>query len=96
MVQRRHLENALAVRRLKVGDLNDVRERFADVDDADEQQHERHIVGERQSRHRAAEKERAGVAHEYLGGMEVIDEKADQSADHRRGKNAEVILIAPP
>ena len=50
MVQRRHLENALAVRRLKVGDLNDVRERLADVDDANEQQHERHIVGERQSR----------------------------------------------
>ena len=57
VVQRRHLEKALAVRRLEVDDLQNVGQRLADVDKADRDQHERHIVGKGQRRHRAAEKQ---------------------------------------
>ena len=39
VVQRRHLEKALAVRRLEVDDLQNVGQRLADVDKADGDQH---------------------------------------------------------
>ncbi len=44
VVQRRHLEDALAVGGLEVGDLQDNGQRFDDVDQADQQQDERHFT----------------------------------------------------
>ena len=96
MVQRRHLEKALAVRRLEVDDLQNVGQRLADVDKADGDQHERHIVGKGQRRHRAAEEQRACVTHEDLGGVEIIDEEAENSPDERRSINAELLIALPP
>ncbi len=87
VVDRRHLEQALAVGRLEVGDLQDNGQRFDDVDQADQQQDERHFTRKCQTRNRAAEKERAGVAHEYLGGMEVIAQEAQQRTRECRRKD---------
>ena len=55
MVQRRHFEQALAVCRLEVADLQNIGKRLADVNKADRDQHERHIIGKGQRRHRTAE-----------------------------------------
>ena len=77
------------MRELEVADLNDVRERLDDVHDADRHEDERHIIGEGQRRDRAAEKERARVAHEHLGRIEVIDQKAQQAAGDAGGEHAE-------
>ena len=68
VVQGGHLEDALAVGQLEVRYLNDVGQRLADVDDAHQQQHQRHVVGEGQRRHRAAQKQGAGVAMNTLAG----------------------------
>ena len=46
MVQRCHFEKALAVRQLEIADLNNVGHGLADVDDAHQDQDQRHIVGE--------------------------------------------------
>ena len=96
VVQRRHLEQALAVRRLEVDDLQNVGQRLADVDKADGDQHERHIVGKGQRRHRAAEEQRARVAHEDLGRVEIVNEEAEKSPDERRGVDTELLIALPP
>ena len=91
-----HFEKALAVRRLEVSDLQNIGQRLADVDNADGDEHQRHIIGEGQRRHRSAEEERARVAHEDPGGMEIVDEEAEQSPNERRGINAELLVALPP
>ena len=95
MVQRRHLEDALAVGQLEVAHLDDVGQRLADVDDAHQNQHQRHIVGKGQRRHRAAQKQRPGVAHEHLGGVVVIHQKAQQTAHQRAGEHAQLLKAGP-
>ena len=67
-----------------------------DVDNTDGDEHQRHIIGEGQRRHRSAEEERARVAHEDLGGMEIVDEETEQSPNERRGINAELLVALPP
>ena len=94
VVEGRHTENALAVGQLKVGDLNDVAEGLGNIDDAHQNEGNRDVQSEGQSRHGAAQKQRAGIAHKDLGGMEVIDQKAAQTAEERCGKDAQ-LLIAP-
>ena len=86
MVQRRHFENALAVGELEIRHLDDVGQRLTDVNDTHQQQHQRHVVGEGQCRHRAAQKQGAGVAHEHLGGVAVIHQKTAQAAQHGGGR----------
>ena len=96
VVQRRHFEQALAVCRLEVADLQNIGKRLADVNKADRDQHERHIIGKGQRRHRTAEKQRASIAHKNLGRVEIIDKEAEQTADERRGINAELVIAFPP
>ena len=48
VVEGRHLEDAFAVGELEVADLNDIGERLDDEDDAEGEQHQRHIEGEGQ------------------------------------------------
>ena len=93
MVQRRHLEHPLAVRQLEVAHLNDIGQRFTDVDEAHQNQHQRHVVGKSQRRHRAAQKQGAGVAHEHLGGIVVIQQKAHQTPEQRRAEQTQLSVI---
>ena len=95
MVQRRHFENALAVGELEIRHLNNVGQRLTDVDDTHQQQHQRHVVGEGQCRHRAAQEQGAGVAHEHLGGVAVIHQKTAQAAQHGGGKRAQLGEAGP-
>ena len=84
MVQRSHFKDALAVAELEIGHLNDIAEGFGNIDDAHQNQNQGHIQGIGQAAHRAAQKQRTGVAHKHLGGMEVIDQEAKQTAHQRR------------
>ena len=84
------------MRGFEVDDLQNVGQRLANVDKADGDQHERHIVGKGQRRHRAAEEQRACVAHEDLGGVEIVDKEAEKSPDERRSINAELLIALPP
>ena len=89
VVERGHLEHALAVRELEIADLDDVRQGLDDVHDAERHEDERHIVGKGQRRDRAAEKERTRVAHEHLRRVEIIDQKAQQAAGNAGGEHTE-------
>ena len=84
MMDRGHLEDALAMRQLEVAHLQDIGQRLNDVDEAHKQQHERHIERIGKAAHRAAEIQRAGVAHKRLGGVEIIEQEAAERADKKR------------
>ena len=86
VVQRRHFEKALAVGGLEIGHLDNIAHGLGDVNDAHENQNEGHVEGKAQSRHGAAQKQAAGIAHEGLGRMVIIDEKRRQAAGQRRRK----------
>lgn len=80
VVDRGHAENPLAVGELKVGHLHDDGNGLHDVDDTDQNQHQRHIERERKAADHTAEEQRACVSHEDLRRMEVIDEEARKAA----------------
>ena len=80
---------------LEVGHLNDVGHGFADIHDTHQQQDQRHIVGKRQCRHSAAQKQRAGIAHEHLGRITVVKQEAKQSAHHRTAKHTQLRIARP-
>ena len=64
-----------------------------DVHDTDQNEHQRHIQRERKAADHAAEEQRAGVAHEDLGRMEVVDEEAPQGRPlSAAGSSASVVL----
>ena len=87
VVDRRHLEQALAVGRLEVGDLQDNGQRFDDIDQADQQQDERHFTRKCQTRNRTAEEQRTGIAHKHLSRVEVIAQEAQQRTRECRRKD---------
>ena len=71
MMDRRHLEQALAAGNLEVCYLQDDRQRFDNIDQPDQQQDQRHIAGKRQTCHRAAKKQRARVPMKTLAGLKL-------------------------
>ena len=96
VVEGGHFEHALAVAELEIADLDDVRERLDDVHEAEDDEDERHVVGKDHRRYRASEEERARVSHKDLGGVEVVDEKAQQTARDGRGEDAEGQELSAP
>ena len=92
-MDRGHLEDALAMRQLEVAHLQDIGQRLNDVDEAHKQQHERHIERIGKAAHRAAEIQRAGVAHKRLGGVEIIEQEAAERADKRRRERGKAPLL---
>ena len=44
------------------------------------------IQGKGQAAHHTAQEQGAGVPHEHLGGMEVIDQEGGQTAGHGGGR----------
>ena len=57
MVQGRHFKDPLAMGQLKIAYLNDVGESLTEIDKPNKNQHQWHIIGESQRRHRAAQKQ---------------------------------------
>ena len=80
-MERRHAEHA-AMPDLEDGHLDDHRERHRHEDHAGDRQQQREAGGERHHRERRAERERAGVAHEDLGGMDVEPQEGGDGAGH--------------
>src|SRR5256885_16700143 len=68
VVERRHAEQPLSARRLEVADLQDDGERLEEEDAADDRQEQLLLDQDRDEPERGAERERAAVAHENLGG----------------------------
>src|SRR5687767_6603853 len=89
MVDRRHLEDALAGQ-LEGCDLDDDRPRLhhEDAADDDEQQFLLDEDGDRAKR--AAEGERADVTHEDFGGIRVVPEETEARADERAAEDREL------
>src|SRR5437868_5563510 len=82
VVQRRHSEDALAGE-LEGSDLQHDRRRLDDEDAADDDEDEFLLDEQRDGPERAAERERADVAHEDVGGVRVVPEEAETGADER-------------
>src|SRR5690606_37794689 len=80
VVDRGHQEDALAGG-LEVGDLDHHRGRLDHEQAADDAQHQLVLGGHGDGAERAAEGQRAGVAHEDLGRRGVVPEEADAAAD---------------
>src|SRR5690242_14477765 len=87
VMDRRHLEHAFAGE-LEREHLHDHRDRFEDEQSADHRQHDLVLGGDRHGAEQAAERERAGIAHEDGGGRRVEPQEskpsADQSSAHDR------------
>ena len=80
---------------LKVDHLNDVAEGLGDIDDAHRHQHQRRVQGKGQAAHRAPQKQGAGIPHEHLGRVEVIQQETHQGPGQRTGKHAQCPLLPP-
>ena len=79
--------------RLKRDHLDDHRQRLDQVDAADEDQQDLGLGHDRERRDRAAERHRAGVAHEHLGREGVEPEEADHASDQRRSEDRHVEVV---
>ena len=90
MVDGRHLEQTLAVGQLEVADLQDDGQGLADVDDADQDQDQGHIQCEGQAADHAAQEQGAGVAHEDLCRMPVVEQVSDQAAHQCGGNDCQI------
>ena len=95
-MERSHLKHSLAVGELEISHLDYIRQSFDDIHDAECYEYKRHIVSKGKRRDGAAEKQRAGISHEHLGRVEVIDKKAHKSAEESRGKYAERHVFISP
>ena len=89
MVDRRHPEHALAGE-LERDHLHDHRHRFEHEQPADDRQHDLVLGGDRDRAEHAAERERAGVAHEDRRRRRVEPEEAEAGADHRAAQHREL------
>ena len=89
MVDRRHPEHALAGE-LERDHLHDHRHRFEHEQPADDGEHDLVLGGDRDRAEHAAERERAGVAHEDRGRRRVEPEEAEAGADHRAAQHREL------
>src|SRR5258705_2568823 len=82
MMQRRHLEDALAGE-LERKHLHDHRHRFEHEQTADDGERDLVLGGDRDLADQPAERERAGIAHEDGGRRRVEPQQAEARADHR-------------
>ena len=89
MVDGRHLEKALAVGELEIGDLQDDGRGLDHIDDANDKDDERVSREEREPCRKTAEKERACVTHEDAGGIPVVNKEAEASAEHESAEEDE-------
>ncbi len=99
MVQRTHQEDPAALAVPPLGDLEpralqDHRARDDEEQAADEHEQQLGAAQDREGGERAAEAERAGVAHDDLRGVRVPPQEADERAGDRRGDDREVERIA--
>ena len=81
---------------LKLEHLQDHRERLDHEDAADEEQQQLDLQHDRHRGDRAAQRHRAGVAHEHLGRERVEPEEADRGADQRRADERDVEPVLDP
>ncbi|MPN07308.1 hypothetical protein SDC9_154574 [bioreactor metagenome] len=89
VVQRRHFKKALAVGGLEIHHLNNDRRRFRNIDQPYGNQHQRHIHCKRQRRHRAAQKQAAGISHKCLCRVAVVDKERRQPPRQSGGNQAQ-------
>ena len=90
-----HLEDPPAVGQLKVYNLYNIGQSFHNVDDPHQQEDQGHVGGEGHPRHRAPQKEGAGVPHEHLGRVGVEEQEGQQPPQQRRREDAQ-LGVAPP
>src|SRR4051794_26432564 len=88
----RHAEEALAVSRLEVADLNNVGGAFRDIDDANDWQQEPPAGHEREDNDANREGLGANFAHKDLGGRGVEPEEAACSSGGGKGEGSESFL----
>jgi len=88
----RHAKNALAGT-LEMGDLDDHRQALDDKDSADQQEEELLFDQHRHRADRPAEGQGAGIAHEDLGRIGVIPEKAQGGAEESGAKNRQLARL---
>ena len=79
---------------LKYADLDDHRHRLDDEDQADQRQDEDLAGDQGDDRERRPERQRARVAHEHLGRVDVEPQEAEQRADDQRAQEREVRLLS--
>ena len=89
MMDRRHPEDALAGE-LERGHLHDHRHRLQHEQAADDGQHDLVLDRDRDGAEHAAERQRAGVAHEDRGRRRVEPEEAQARADHRAAEHRQL------
>ena len=94
VVQRRHPEQPFALGELEVADLQDHRQRLDHEQPAEQDEQELGAGQDREPGQRAAERERAGVAHEDLGRRGVPPQEAEAGAGDRGGDDGEVERVA--
>ena len=70
--------------------LQNHRNRFEHENAADGKQQNLLLDGHGDHSDRAAERQRADVAHEHFGGMRVVPKKCQRRADERAAKNREL------
>ena len=86
MVDGRHLENSFLAQ-LVGAHLQDHGERLDYENASDERQEQLLLDHDGHRADRAAERQRADIAHEYFGRMRVVPEKSDGGADHGSAEN---------
>src|SRR5262245_1095424 len=103
MVQRRAAENAIGLRVLlpvstfsilEDRSLQDYGCRLGHEHTTDDEQQELRLEQNCHGPERTAERERAGVAHEHVGGMRVVPEEPDACAEDRRAEDRELSSVA--
>ena len=95
VVEGRHAEEPLAAGLFEVYDLDNIGQNLQDVDESHNRDHQRQVQGEGQAAHRAPQEQGAGVPHEHLGRMEVIDEEGRQSPRQGGGHDDQVGAAIP-
>src|SRR5260221_11989004 len=86
MMNRRHAKNALATE-FERANLQNHRERFHDKYSADKKEQNLLLDDDRNDAKRSAKRKRADVTHENFGGMRVVPQKTERSANQRAAKN---------
>jgi len=91
VMDRAHAEYPLTVRVLEIGNLNDNGKCFDDEQTPDYQPEEFGLGADCQASESSADGQRAGIPHENLGGVRVIPEKSEDSAEGRRANDRELL-----
>ena len=89
VMNRRHFEDTLAMRLFEICDLDDIREAAHQHPERNQHQNQRLAQQHGRGHHRAADKHRAGIAHEHLRRIGVAGEERHARAAHRRAPHAE-------